>query len=406
MAVSYKVGSFNHRSGTGSQVVTGVGFEPKALILFAINATTEPIQVHSVVNIGFTDGTNERSIWVGSEDGVGTSNANRYGNSGKVINFRAVSDGSLQAEADLTSFDSNGFTLNWTTNTISGVPIKYVAIGGTDITDVEVGSFTSASGTGVQNVSTGVANADFLMLMNWASLTEDSLVTTGELALGMATSSSNRGCTTITSQDATGTSNTQRYQRTETVFQNMSSNSTSKLNEADFDGFTASGFDLDWSLANQRVIYYLTIKGGQWEVGNGTSPASASTKSFTTTFEPKGLLIHGFNRAASTAVNTSAVLTFGASDETTDVSIGVLDFDAVGTTDSARRSSSTSCVNGLGNTSETNELANVSTGGGFNATDFTLQFTKTNSTLRELIWAVVGDEDTGLGPSSQAVVIG
>jgi hypothetical protein len=36
---SYKVGTFTRDTDTGSQVVTGVGFRPKALILWSNNRT-------------------------------------------------------------------------------------------------------------------------------------------------------------------------------------------------------------------------------------------------------------------------------------------------------------------------------------------------------------------------------
>lgn len=413
MAVSYKVGSFAKSTGgaPASQAVTGVGFEPKALILFATGNTAEDtIRVHSEVMCGFTDGTNEKSLATASEDNLGTSDAFRYANSDKTFTWINPTTGAILAECDLTSFDSDGFTLNWTTNDANAILIKYIAIGGTDITDVEVGSFFADTSAGVQNVSTGVANADFIMILNNALFSgahEDTLFQDGYLGIGMATSASNQGHTHITSDDNVGTSQTTRYQRTNSIASVVSSASGTVAFEASFDGFTASGFDFDITNPGSSYLhYYITIKGGQWEVGNGTTATSQTTKSYTTTFEPKGLMLHSFNTTAQTTVQGTSSMCIGASDGTTDVGISVRDTDAIGTTDSARISSSTKCIRTI-TTGSTVEEGDLTTGGGFNATDFTLDFTTADANAREFIWAVVGDEPvTGPGPSTQAVVIG
>ena len=83
----------------------------------------------------------------------------------------------------------------------------------------------------------------------------------------------------------------------------------------------------------------------------------------------------------------------GASDGTDDVDISVVDVHGLsGTSDSAKFSSSSDCYVAVNNTSGTLIEANIKTGGSFNATDFTLDFTKTNAAAREFIWFVVGDE--------------
>ena len=396
--INYKTGSFILTAGSEKKAVRNVGFTPKAIIPFATNstATEDTLDPHGVISYGFSDGTNHKSVWAGSQDNVSTdSNANRYANSSKVIMIRDVTDGSLDAEAELSTFDSDGFTLNWTTNTTSAQHIKYIAIGGGANISAEVGSFTQKTSTGSQSVSTGLSNANFAMFLGTGITTEDSLAAECQIALGMATSSTREGLTTITSEDATATiSNSQRYQRTDRCFAFVAQDSTTIQGECDFTNFTASGFDLNWSTSDgtARDIYYLTIKGGQWQVGNGTSASSAVppvVKTFSTDFQPKGMGLFSYNQAALTTVRVTASMSIGASDGTDDMGIAVLDLDANDPTDTAKYSSSTKCHAALSSTSATFTEGELDS---FNSGDFKIRYTKIGGTELEFIWFVCGDE--------------
>ena len=400
--VDFKVGTFTKKTdGTGTQEITGVGFTPKALILFSSQTTSteDTIAVDLEAAFGFSDGTTEKCIWTGSEDGVGTSDADRIGVSAKILNIRNINSGTsgaLLAECDLDSFDADGFTLDWTTNDATAFHIKYIAIGGDDVTGVDVGSFTGRTSVGTQNVATSLNTADFVMLLAPNLATEDSLTSGNAITIGMATSGTDEGLSNITSLNGVTTTDTNRYLRINNVISNHTTSGGAVQDEASFDGFTSSGFDLDWTTktgGTGRTYYYLTIKGGNWEVGNGTTKTSTGTQAYTTAFQPKGLFQFSMNNVVATTVQSNAIMMIGASDGTDDVDISVVDVDGLsGTSDSAKFSSSSDCYVAVNNTSGTLIEANIKTGGGFNATDFTLDFTKTNAAAREFIWVVVGDE--------------
>lgn len=119
----YDVGKFDKTtvSAPAAQSVTGVGFQPKALILSSFNniaATTR--QLDNRQSFGASSGTYEGTIWAGDRDNVPNSITARSQTTTKVIRLgiEAAAGGSsgINAEADLQSFDSDGFTLNWTTN--------------------------------------------------------------------------------------------------------------------------------------------------------------------------------------------------------------------------------------------------------------------------------------------------
>ncbi len=99
----FKVGSFTRdvTTASGNQAITGVGFVPKAIIILAtINAT-------AAMSVGFSDGTTHECL----RDLVGLG-ANTYGPATNLINL--LVDGSNFTTADLSSFDSDGFTIAWT----------------------------------------------------------------------------------------------------------------------------------------------------------------------------------------------------------------------------------------------------------------------------------------------------
>lgn len=394
----FATGSFAKSTSAGpvSQAVTGIGFTPKAILLFSsqTSGAEDTIAVHYEQAIGFSDGTTEKSIWTGSEDGVVSgTDADRYSNSGKLLTLRDISSGTsgaLLAECDLTSFDSDGFTINWTTNNAVASHIKYVAIGGDDITDVDVGSFISSASPGTQNVATNIDTADFIMILGQtvASGSEDTLLADSIMQLGVAASSSQRGVICNTSEDNTTPSFAKRNQQTDKIISTHNVAGTLFERFADFTGFTSTGFDLNWTNAGASVFYYLTIKGGQWQVGNDVSKTSTGTQAYTTSFQPKGLIQFNDTASPSTSVDNNAFFNLGAADGTNVVSISDYEQTGAGTSNTAKLSSSTKCYQAFAASTSTLIEADLDS---FNATDFTLNFTKATGVARFFIWLILGD---------------
>ena len=94
----------------------------------------------------------------------------------------------LGAEAELTSFDSDGFTLNWTTNESRADIIYYVALGGSDLTNALASSFTLTTGAGSQSVTGLGFQPDFLMFLSIDSASMDTNLTVASASIGFASS--------------------------------------------------------------------------------------------------------------------------------------------------------------------------------------------------------------------------
>lgn len=117
---SYKTGNFTRDTSlaTGTQAVTGLGFQPTAVIFFSLQISTRE------ASWGFDDGTSPLTL---ADDQLSSGTYE--------IVFRSIyleeTSGSANYEGLVQSFDSDGFTMSWTkTGSPTGTAqILYMAFG-------------------------------------------------------------------------------------------------------------------------------------------------------------------------------------------------------------------------------------------------------------------------------------
>ena len=123
-----KVGTFTKRTSIGTQAITGVGFTPKAGIFWSFSSSAGIANSISAA-MSVSDGTTEYSVGIGDVDARTTStNVNRRISTTKGV-YVVSNAVALQGEADVQSWDSDGFTLNWTTADASAQAIGYMVFG-------------------------------------------------------------------------------------------------------------------------------------------------------------------------------------------------------------------------------------------------------------------------------------
>ena len=143
MTLQTKAGSFVLNTGTGSQGVTGVGFQPQGVVFWAAKVTSETIAVDSSVSYGMADGTTQYCAGQSAEDG-NAANTDRVQDDSSIIHLMEPVAGAVQVDVSYTSNDSDGFTINVITNTSSeAILVKYFAIGGVD--NLVVGSVLASA---------------------------------------------------------------------------------------------------------------------------------------------------------------------------------------------------------------------------------------------------------------------
>lgn len=98
---AFKVGSFSRdmTAASGTQAVTGIGFQPKAVIFLAVYTVTS-----SSLSVGIDDGTTSGEV------NIFNASVTYDGASGRSI---ALGDGTNFQRGPVSSFDSDGFTINF-----------------------------------------------------------------------------------------------------------------------------------------------------------------------------------------------------------------------------------------------------------------------------------------------------
>src|SRR5688572_19917506 len=126
-----KSGAIAAKTTTGNQAYAGIGFQPTALILFAGKCSTDPLDqlTNGAAMIGFATSATERGCvsWR-NKNGVNPQVAKHRQSKSKCA--ISVTDAGVFTEADFVSFDSDGFTLNFTTAGGTADALYYIALRG------------------------------------------------------------------------------------------------------------------------------------------------------------------------------------------------------------------------------------------------------------------------------------
>lgn len=130
----WKVGTETQKTSTGTKATTGVGFTPKgAIFTSSCDTNNNAITDNARMTVGSSTGTsNNVSQWVGDADNTADSVANTIMSNSKCMIMATEGTSAtptIQAEATLSSFDSDGFTLDWTTADSTARTFGYVAFG-------------------------------------------------------------------------------------------------------------------------------------------------------------------------------------------------------------------------------------------------------------------------------------
>jgi hypothetical protein len=327
MAYSSYVGEFNIDSSVtagNDQSVTGTGFEPKIVMFWWSGSTaTSDTVAGGTISFGFGAATSSTSRYcaVGvSEDAVDDSDTISRMQTSECIRIytdTATTDGI----ADFSTMDSNGFTLTIDDQFTSDYRISYLALGGSDLTNVYIGDFTWPGSTGEFSES-GVGFEPDALLISSVGNTSLPGGFSGYFSLGMATGSSNQGVAALSFPDNVGTTNTAAYGYSGEC--TASAQTYGMTHRGSFVSFGADGFTIDNLESTNAVQHcYICLKGGQYSVGDVTTRTDSNDISETVGFEPAAILFSSVNRAESTQDTRTdhARISIGAGTSTTNRSV-------------------------------------------------------------------------------------
>lgn len=245
--MAVKVGEIEYTNTDGEVSYTGVGFQPKSLVLWSFYTTSHAsITDNARLAIGFgaDNGTiTQSSVSAFSGDAAATGTAYRR-TSTAIISVITLTSGT-RFQASLVSMDADGFTLNWTDTTEpgSGYKIFYMALGGSDVTEASVVNWTVPEETGNQAV-TGAGFQPTAVLHLMANTPSNPESATGaKLCIGAMTASAQWAAHYHT-RNGTLSSNTQRYANTDRCVVSITDAQAVDISAAyismDADGFTVN----------------------------------------------------------------------------------------------------------------------------------------------------------------------
>lgn len=314
MALSVATGAFS--SGTGAAgttvAVTGLGFQPKAIIFFW-NGRTDTVSAAGRATLylgrGFaTSSTNRTCLCMNSVDAGASSDGATFHHFASCI-LSVSNAGAIDGRMDLQSMDADGFTLSVAVQMPRSYRVIYIAYGGDDITNATCGQTTIPLTATTQDVTTPGFQPDAIFTFG-SRLTGGSGTgsTSNAVTFFGAASSSAAARQAVLAEgqdDGSATMDTGAYAKTGEVLacQNIS-NPLAFEYRASLNAFLSNGFQMSFSAVNGAASYYhwLCIKGGSWFVTSSTT--ATNTTPFSVTgfgHQPLGIIVASASRAESAA---------------------------------------------------------------------------------------------------------
>jgi len=309
-----------------TKVVTGLGFTPKALRFYwvGLSSASPTNGVSGAVNerrgVGFAvSAASRRCVGTFSQDAINSGAPCASIANDNCVVTTVSSAGAVDGRLDISSFDTDGFTLIVDDVTPANITVFYEAWGGQDITVAVIGDIAEPAATGTQNYTvTGFTSDGLNQCVMFAGVQSVNALNTGQdqdsgLCVGFATSTSSTNNVVIVgnSDDGSDPSDTDGYcQQGECLAQIVIAGGNPDA-RASLSAWGTDLFTLNWTnraTTNRRNIF-LAIKGGSWQASSYT--IAGNTLSSTTTvsglpFFLRGISLIGRMTAASTAGTSTA----------------------------------------------------------------------------------------------------
>ena len=309
MALSAQVVHFTTRTTTGTQDVT-VGFQPKAIIFLATVQTATGLTNGGDrvgMMVGFTDGTNDGACGVAYDTVAENTGGTWIYNNACLALYSDIGTGSGTAlvVADLSAWDSDSFTLNYSTVDGSAYRVAALVLGGDSISNAIV---VNGQLTGTTHAQTGAGFTPTCGIFAGQNrgTTFNGGLASGAFSLGIATSGTTRRSIGVRPRN---NQNADRIFQTDALLTFAAQNPIQD-DTWDIDGFDSQGFDLTKDVDNSNSGAYvgLLLAGADVALGTLTQPTSTGAQSVTgLSFQPTAFLAFGAGTANESATSDAVV---------------------------------------------------------------------------------------------------
>jgi len=300
-----KVGSFAvdiTKTVGQTQSITGLGFQPK-MVFFWWGGSGSSADYVSAGNAALGTGaaSSDSARWRNSTFIADDANTSSSYKSHSLTTCIAVygAYNSIDGEFDFTSMDIDGFTLDVTNQFSKTYQISYLALGGTELTNVWVNSFSTTATTGSFAI-TGLGfkpDAMIFSTVNQTAATPGAFP--GALSLGFASGSSNQGVVSMGDVSAVGTTNAGSYAYWGEIYATTATStivSRGSLLSFNNDGFTINQVET----TDARLVFAIALKGGIYSASSINTRTNTDDIVTTTGFRPTVTLFASANIPMST----------------------------------------------------------------------------------------------------------
>lgn len=314
MALVSHTGAFNITTAAAGNTVavTGVGFTPKAIIFWWSGRTESANAGGSATSLrGMGFAVSSASFCARAsrdQDAVGTSVTNNGGRDDACI-LELAAD-AFAGWADLQSMDADGFTIEILDQFVTDLRVHYIAYGGSDITNAEIGRFTA---TGTAPVEQDVTNSGFqpniTFFLMGAGSDPPSVGAPAFFSFGAATDASHQAVVADRANDAASSGQTMSYCRAGECAVLVGGTFPQVVDRAEFVSHNADGFTVNWlARVGAERVNWLSIQGGQWVIGDALTQTDTTTAIAESGFgfAPQSLLLASACRAQDTAGSSTA----------------------------------------------------------------------------------------------------
>ena len=305
-------------------VVSGLGFQPKAVIFWS-SGRTETIDTTGSDDIqatfGFATSTTSRASSSFMHRDAVTAAPSVYGLLSDASAFSVLTtSGAVDGLMDLQSFDSDGFTLVIDDAFASSYRISYLALGGTTLTNATTGTFQEPVATGTQDITSVGFQPDAVIIIGSSGVTIGTPRADGNHTIGMAAGASLGSFVASVYSRDTDPIRGAKYSKSGEVINGTDPASVSaSSSNAAITAWLSNGFTLNWANtdgAGTRDLAYLALKGGSYAVGNLLTQTDTTTPIVVSNlkFRPAAALLVSVCRAEATTdiFNANIDLSIGA----------------------------------------------------------------------------------------------
>lgn len=255
---------FQGADSTGDKSFSGVGFQPDAVLLGisdmggALNRTNTN---RAVTAFGMADGAEEVCLTNAVDDGGTNAYSRAY--DGRVVSIVNES-GNEESQATLSSFDSDGFTLNFSDATTGEFNFFALSLKGPSI---KIGKDAQPTSTGTKATSGVGFLPRGVLLSSIAQTSGTSIHSNCHRSFGS-------GSNALWTRAANGSTDKHSYAADDSILRFHSDTGTSVDAVAELDSLDSDGFTLDWTTADstEREFFYLAL-------GDADDPLDAEVSS-------------------------------------------------------------------------------------------------------------------------------